>query len=250
MLIKSHSLFCVSPYKVNYHTSETHTPTSSNSASKMPANKVFIARHGERIDHVDQSWIATADRPHDPYLTPRGVAQAVALANRLAAENITCIYASPFYRTVETAAQVAKVVNAPVKIEHGICEFLASDWFPTAPDFLPPCEMPFEQVDSSYQTAVRVTYPETRATFIRRAADTAKRLGATSDGNILLVAHGISCEFTARGLTGVGVRPFIPYCGLQTVVIENGKWMMARNDVEVEFMPIDIRSQVESKDYR
>ena len=39
-------------------------------------------------------------------------------------EEISCIYASPFLRTMQTAHQVAEVLNLPVIVENGICEGL------------------------------------------------------------------------------------------------------------------------------
>ena len=37
-------------------------------------------------------------------------------------ENVTCIYSSPFMRTLQTAHQVAQVLDLPVLIEPGLCE--------------------------------------------------------------------------------------------------------------------------------
>ena len=42
--------------------------------------RLFIIRHGERLDNVDYSWESTAERPYDPPLTAQGVEEAVAAA--------------------------------------------------------------------------------------------------------------------------------------------------------------------------
>ena len=44
---------------------------SEESALGVAPQTVFVARHAERIDYVDFSWITTADRPHDAPLTDR-----------------------------------------------------------------------------------------------------------------------------------------------------------------------------------
>jgi len=48
--------------------------TPSPSAPK--GTQVWILRHGERIDHVDKTWAATASKQYDPPLTKGGHIQA------------------------------------------------------------------------------------------------------------------------------------------------------------------------------
>ena len=38
--------------------------------------RVFIIRHGERLDNVDYDWVRWAERPYDPPLTDDGVKEA------------------------------------------------------------------------------------------------------------------------------------------------------------------------------
>lgn len=98
-----------------------------------PASTVFIARHGERIDHVDRTWRASAANPYDAFLTQKGLAQARALGRHLKNKDVTHIFASPFYRTVQTANQVAQELGLPMKIEPGLGEYLNEDWFDHKP---------------------------------------------------------------------------------------------------------------------
>lgn len=56
-------------------------------------------------------------------MTP--VKSAASLAG-LQGEGIGHIYASPFLRTVQTAHEVAKVLDVPVKLEYGLSEGLLS----------------------------------------------------------------------------------------------------------------------------
>ena len=52
------------------------------------------------------------------------------IGSSLQAENISHIYCSPFLRTVQTANEVAKVLNLPIKVEHGLSEGLLKSMLP------------------------------------------------------------------------------------------------------------------------
>ena len=39
--------------------------------------RVFIIRHGERLDNVDYGWVMKSDRPYDPPLTDDGTKDAL-----------------------------------------------------------------------------------------------------------------------------------------------------------------------------
>ena len=45
--------------------------------------RVFIIRHGERLDNVDYDWVRWAERPYDPPLTDDGVKEASEAGERL-----------------------------------------------------------------------------------------------------------------------------------------------------------------------
>ncbi len=45
-------------------------------SNQQEEQRVFVIRHGERIDHVDYSWVGKSDRPYDPPLTEQGVREA------------------------------------------------------------------------------------------------------------------------------------------------------------------------------
>lgn len=211
------------------------------------ASFVYIARHGERIDHVDPTWAETAERPHDAFLTERGIQQANALGKHLSSKNLTHIFCSPFYRTVQTANEVAKVTGIDLKIETGLCEYLTPDWFPIEPTMVPIklLKEDFPAVDETYEPLVIPKYPETRDVLRERVQKTSKLLAAKFSGNILLVGHGITCEFAARGITGAGPRPYITYCALQVcsrVDDDSEKYCIASGgEPNVSFIPEDIR---------
>lgn len=216
----------------------------------MAATTVFVARHGERIDHVDRTWKASADNPYDAFLTEVGIRQAQALGSRLKGQGLTHIFASPFYRTVQTANEVARITGLSIKIEHGLCEFLNPEWFSLAPRLKPLAELKkeFPAIDETYKTVFTPQHPEQREDVIRRSGAAAHHLARSHSGSILLVAHGIVCEFTVRCITGSGPRPYISYCSLQTcrrrVGDRKGYYIVGAKEPEIGFMEGDLKPVV------
>ncbi|PXF46033.1 Protein UBASH3A-like [Gracilariopsis chorda] len=222
---------------------------------KMTSSVVYIARHGERIDHVDKSWKQQADSPHDPFLTEVGLRQANSLGQHLSDKRLSHIFCSPFLRTVQTANEVSKVTGLPIKIEPGLSEWLHREWFSRSPKLLPidTLKAKFPSIDTTHTPVVFPDYPETRDRVIARSAQTATLLASKYTGNILLVAHGMTCEFTARGLTRSGPVPYIAYCSLQTCVLaDDGQTYHVHgpNEPDVSFIPEEIRPYVKTGVYQ
>jgi len=101
----------------------------------IPA-RIFLVRHGERLDHEDPGWAMKAERPHDPPLTKAGhdAARSLGLYLRtgrfVQPENVS-ILASPLLRCVETAQSITRgLVHAhtnpslqiPILLEPGLVE--------------------------------------------------------------------------------------------------------------------------------
>ncbi|GMV80273.1 MAG: hypothetical protein AMXMBFR7_14570 [Planctomycetota bacterium] len=198
----------------------------------MP-RRVYIARHGNRIDFVDKTWKARAERPHDPHLSPDGLDQARRLAERMRATAVRHVFASPFYRCVQTAHETAAVLGLPLKIEHGACEYLNAEWFPVAPEFLPPAQLvrDFPRVDAAYTPHVTPAWPEPneREHTWPRCARTIRLLLERYDGDLFIVGHGATVLGLTYGL--VSGEPHLT-CGLTGLVEleQNGSaWTLVRN---------------------
>jgi broad specificity phosphatase PhoE len=85
--------------------------------SSSPVKYLWIVRHGERYDHTDDQWRATAKRPHDPHLSQAGIKQSYAVGKLI--HDLTRqqrheeemadigIYTSPFLRCVQTAKAIS-----------------------------------------------------------------------------------------------------------------------------------------------
>ncbi len=190
---------------------------------------IYIARHGNRVDFVDPDWSRTAKRPHDPHLSPDGVEQAKRLGRRLLKESVDHIFSSPFLRAVETAHYISSELKLPVKIEHGLSEWLNDEWFAERPICLSSLSLArtFQCVDTTYSSLVSPRYPETWDDALVRAAITARLLAERYPGNLLFVGHGHSVLGATQGLVGENIDLNCELCCLVKVAARpGGQWML------------------------
>lgn len=82
--------------------------------------RVLFARHGES-EANRQRVISNRDLPHP--LTPRGVAQSLALARTLIGREVGQVIASPIPRAWQTAALVADALGVPCSTSPALREF-------------------------------------------------------------------------------------------------------------------------------
>lgn len=194
--------------------------------------RIFLARHGERIDHIDASWRANpANGFNDPPLTETGIDQAQDLGQHLINSNITTIISSPFSRTIQTAHECYKILSKDTKIhflvETGLCEWMNGWLFPRGDpisSIMSPTELSdrYPQIDCSYQSRVYVVYPESATEFRRRAYMSALALLRTlqgTTGNVLAVTHGAVIEVVTDILTKVSIPSGASYCSLTEIVL-------------------------------
>ncbi len=191
----------------------------------MSTRTIWIARHGNREDFVDPRWVERAERRFDPGLSPDGHEQARELANRLAGENITRIYSSPYLRTVETAHAIAERLDLEVFLEPGFGEWLNPTYFPGRPKLLTVDELRqrFPRVSNEHEPVEQPVYPESEKDVAARSARVSDKLIArTGDEDILMVGHGATVTFSIRHLVP-DEEPFsIRLCSL-TGIEMNGR---------------------------
>lgn len=80
--------------------------------------KIFLVRHGESVDDIEDCWGGMADFP----LTEAGRQTASALAQKLVGSGIEVIYSSPYKRAHETATIVAQSLGRSIKVVDGLKE--------------------------------------------------------------------------------------------------------------------------------
>ena len=203
---------------------------SSAGLEGTPGQVMWIARHGYRADFEDPDWKRNADRPDDPPLSESGIAQAWELAERLRGEGIAHVFASPFIRAVQTASHVARALDLPVCIEHGLTEWLKWDWFaPDGPHYLPMEEMKrrFPRVDPHYRSVWQPTYPEGDDEMIARVKLAATLLARKHPQDILLVGHAATVMGVCLGMVEPPVEGVTaPCCSITKLVRRGAGWQV------------------------
>lgn len=169
----------------------THHSGSVNETAGKSGRKIYIMRHGERVDFTFGSWIyhsfekdgryiqkdlnmpeTLIERPNgimswnkDSPLTNVGLLQAKLIGRALKranVSNIRAVYCSPSYRCIQTCHGVLEGLElnhqVPINIEPGLFEFL--QWYQDElPDFLSPDHLKESgfNVNTTYQPYVPVT---------------------------------------------------------------------------------------------
>jgi len=89
--------------------------------------KIYLARHGFRLNWISSSWQSPTGLPRDPPLTAYGLTQAEELCQYFLSfpenERPTAIFSSPYYRCLQTSQPLAKALGIPIYVEHGIGEW-------------------------------------------------------------------------------------------------------------------------------
>lgn len=191
---------------------------------------IWIARHANRLDFVNPDWFNTAERRYDPPLSDDGLVQASQLAQRLKSEKIAAIFASPFLRTVQTANQVAEVLDLPINLESGLSEWLNPQWMSENPERMAIAELTalFPRINPNYTSRVIAQYPETEEIALARSGETAQKLAAEFREEILLVGHGASVLGATMGLVGDIAKTEITasLCCLIKVTGQEPNWVL------------------------
>lgn len=187
---------------------------------------VWIARHGNRLDFINPEWFNTAERRYDPPLSDDGFIQAAELGQRLEGKNIKHIFASPFLRTIQTANEVAKIINLPIKLEAGLGEWHNGEWMTESPEIHPHelLKQKYSTLDWDYQSYLYPQYPETKDDVNCRTAATIEQLVSQYSEDILIVGHGASVYGATQGLITDIPDSKVRLCSLTKVVRNGDEW--------------------------
>ena len=198
--------------------------------------RVWVVRHGSRLDFEDPSWQERAARPHDPPLADAGHREARAVAEALTGEPIEALFSSPFLRCVQTARPIAEGLGLPIRIEPGLSEWLNTEWFPQPPELqgLDELGRAAPAIDPLYQPMGRATYGESGLDALRRSGEVTRRLVDAFAGDLVLVGHGASVLGAIAGLLGIEpgseaekALPEPPYGSLAGLVKQGTGWRWA-----------------------
>lgn len=150
---------------------------------------IVLVRHGETAGNARR----VIQHPDTP-LSPRGLAQAARLAERLAAHRIGSIVSSDYARAAMTAEAVRERSGAPLVLDPSLRErhfgelrgraYADLGFDPFAPDYAPPGGETWEALHR-------------RVDAVWRAL--AERAAASAD-DLVVVTHGLVCHSLARHL--------------------------------------------------
>lgn len=162
---------------------------------------MILLRHGQ--SEFNLHFTATRRDPgiHDPKLTPLGHEQAEAAAVALAGQGITRILASPYTRTLQTAAPIARALAIPITVNPIVRERYAFSCDIGSPrarlaDAWP--DHDFSHIDDVWWPAVE----EPADQVIARASLFRGEMAALPDwSNTLVVSHwGFILSMTGRSV--------------------------------------------------
>ena len=148
--------------------------------------RIFLIRHGE----TEGNAARIVQRPEIP-LSPRGLAQAEALARRLAKEGVARIVSSDLARAVGTADRLERATGAPLSFDPLLQERNFGDIRGTAYD-----DLGFELFALDYAPPGGETWDVFHAR-VDRAWEAVRALAAATRGDLAVVTHGLVCRSLA-----------------------------------------------------
>ncbi|XP_068156234.1 ecdysteroid-phosphate phosphatase isoform X1 [Drosophila tropicalis] len=213
-------------------------------SSQVKNRKIYIMRHGERVDFTFGTWIpycfdefgnymrkdlnmpkslprrknSPEGWQNDSPLTNVGLYQARLIGEALleAKVQIDHVYCSPSYRCIQTCTSALDGLKLSgkhkIKLEPGMFEWMA--WYPNGvPDFLTKSELTeakydidlqYEPVQSTMNLPAQLK--ESTEQFYTRNHEVLLQLLERTTGNILVVAHATTLDTCSRQLTGGAAR--------------------------------------------
>lgn len=194
------------------------------------AETVWAVRHGQRQDSVDPDWASHAERLHDPPLTELGRWAAWRTGRHFVETDVRfdAVYASPFLRTVETAAEICAETGDEFALEPGLGEHRNPAWFDDHPETVPQEELAswFAELRLGHDPHVQPGFPETAEEAMDRVGETTRRIVADTEGTVLLVGHGITIGGVVGGLVGSAAEADAPLCGLTRLDYDGELWRL------------------------
>jgi broad specificity phosphatase PhoE len=143
-----------------------------------------ILRHGER----EQSRVLVGRAPGYG-LTEKGRAEIAAVADRLAGEGVTALYASPLQRTRESAEIVGARLGLPITLRDDLLELDFGDW--TGKTFDEIRGDPNWPAWSTRRSLAAIPGGESMREVQRRAVEALIEIGGRHpEENVVIVSHG------------------------------------------------------------
>jgi len=137
-------------------------------------------------------WKNTAERPQDSPLSEEGFIQAKELAKTFENSNVRFIFSSPFVRALQTANEIAELLNLDIKVENGLVEWLGSNHI-VEPQGLDELAKLFPRIDTNFKSLYPIPGRESKKFLFERCKQLViqlkKRYMGHSKGSIILITH-------------------------------------------------------------
>lgn len=190
--------------------------------------RLILARHGQTDSNVHR---VLDSRPPGAPLNALGRAQAAALGQRLAGEDVAVVCASVALRARETAAPVAAAHALPVDVVEGVQEIFCGDLEGRSDDDAR------EQFDAVYHAWARgdldahLPGGESALDLRSRFVPAVDRVTDGVDGPVVLVSHGAAIRLAAAALLGdTAETDYVPNTGLVILARTGAGWTLEHWD--------------------
>ena len=148
---------------------------------------VLLVRHGESVWNLEGRFQGQKDSP----LSPRGVAQAQALATRLRTEPIDAIFSSPLSRAAATARCCAEALKLQVALDERLLEISHGTWEGRLRADVAAQDGDLLQLWQAQPERVRFPQGETLADVDSRLNNFWRALAASHHRAVLLLTHDV-----------------------------------------------------------
>jgi 2,3-bisphosphoglycerate-dependent phosphoglycerate mutase len=190
-------------------------------------SEILLLRHGETLWNAEGRIQGHRDSP----LSAEGIAQAEALARRLAAERPDALYTSDLGRARQTMEPIARAIGLAPRVDPGLRErcygvFEGRTW--------PEIERDFPGQYASHLTCsatVRADGGESMKEFRDRALGALERIAAASgDDKVVVVAHGGVLGLLYRHVMNIPLEAprkyAMPNAGINRFTFKAGIWRL------------------------
>jgi broad specificity phosphatase PhoE len=161
--------------------------------------RILLIRHGETAGNAAR----IVQKPDIP-LSPRGEAQADALARRLTGEGVTQIFSSDLERAAATARRLRATIHAPIAYDPLLQERNFGDVRGTPYD-----QLGFDLFEPDYAPPNGETWAVFHAR-VDRAWERVQAMAASTPGALAVVTHGLVCRSIAARHVALDAGMLVP----------------------------------------
>jgi broad specificity phosphatase PhoE len=195
--------------------------------------KIYLMRHGESVDDIEDCYGGIADFP----LTEAGKQTAEALGQKLHTAGISILYSSPYRRALETAEVVAQIVKCEVKIipelrernSYGVISGVNKD---TAKEIFAQILNGLEGKPGDYYAGERIPGDEAISEFDSRVQSAFRKIveDARTRNTIGIITHGNVTRSIYKNILGVTGKVDLDLLAITVIKHGDGKFLVEESE--------------------